>query len=400
MTAPLVRSLGATTDEVEVVEHKGTGHPDTICDAVAEAASAALSRLYLERFGAVLHHNVDKALLVGGRAAPAFGGGEVTEPITIILAGRATDRVRDVDVPAREVVVEAARSWLRHNLHELDVDQHVRIEAMLRPGSADLVELFLRRARSGVHLANDTSCGAGYAPLSPTERAVLGVAEHLDELAQQPSSPEVGEDVKVMAVRSGSTLELTVACALIGRHLRDLDHYFARRRALVDAVRARAETATRGALSTSAVLNAADDPTRGSVFLTVTGTSAEAGDDGEVGRGNRVNGLITPYRPMTLEAAAGKNPVSHVGKLYNVAAHALAADVVAEIPEVTRAECFLVSRIGRRVEDPQLVDVRVALREDVPLPSVAGRIAAVAQAGVARIPALAERILRGDVRLY
>jgi S-adenosylmethionine synthetase len=50
------------------------------------------------------------------------------------------------------------------------------------------------------------------------------------------------------------------------------------------------------------------------VYLTVTGTSAEAGDDGEVGRGNRVNDLITPYRPISLEAAAGKNPVTHVGQ--------------------------------------------------------------------------------------
>ena len=48
---------------VEIVEHKGIGHPDTMCDALAEAFGVALARDYRERFGRVLHFNVDKALL-------------------------------------------------------------------------------------------------------------------------------------------------------------------------------------------------------------------------------------------------------------------------------------------------------------------------------------------------
>ena len=69
------------------------------------------------------------------------------------------------------------------------------------------------------------------------------------------------------------------------------------------------------------MVNALDDPKasdESGIYLTVTGLSAEQGDDGEVGRGNRVNGLITPSRAMSLEAAAGKNAVAHVGKLYNL----------------------------------------------------------------------------------
>ncbi len=99
-------------------------------------------------------------------------------------------------------------------------------------------------------------------------------------------------------------------------------------------------------------MNAADPASHsdaGDVFLTVTGTSAEAGDDGEVGRGNRTCGLITPYRSITLEAAAGKNPVSHVGKLYNLVASRIAAAITAEIPDVPDAACVLVSQIGRPV---------------------------------------------------
>ena len=71
---------------VEIVERKGIGHPDTICDALAEELSRTYSQYCLERFGLVLHHNVDKALLCGGRSAPRFGGGKVTAPNRFIEA--------------------------------------------------------------------------------------------------------------------------------------------------------------------------------------------------------------------------------------------------------------------------------------------------------------------------
>lgn len=120
------------------------------------------------------------------------------------------------------------------------------------------------------------------------------------------------------------------------------------------------------AVALAVEVNAADDPAAGSFYLTVTGTSAEAGDDGQAGRGNRVGGLITPYRPMVMESAAGKNPVTHVGKLYNVLARRLAAALVDELPEVAAAECFLVSRIGEPVARPGLVHVAVGGRDGGP----------------------------------
>jgi S-adenosylmethionine synthetase len=113
-------------------------------------------------------------------------------------------------------------------------------------------------------------------------------------------------------------------------------------------------------LPVKVVVNRADDLARGSIYLTVTGTSAEAGDDGEVGRGNRTSGLITPYRVMSAEAAAGKNPLTHVGKLYNVMASRIAAVLVENVAGVTAADCVLVSEIGRPVADPAIVDVAIS----------------------------------------
>ncbi|MCK6460764.1 MAG: methionine adenosyltransferase, partial [Planctomycetes bacterium] len=308
---------------VEAVERKGLGHPDTICDALAEELSRALVRHYVERFGVPLHHNVDKVLLVGGRSRPAFGGGEVLDPIEIHLAGRATVEHKGVRIPVAEIAAETCRAWLARSLHALDPERHVRIRCLVRPGSSELVGLF---GRPGGTPANDTSCGIGFAPLTRLERLVLGLERALNAPGARARHPECGEDVKVMGVRTGRRVEVTLACALVGRHIKDPAAYREAKRALGARAREAAIAAWGGGLDPadlSLVANAADDEAGGQIYMTVTGTSAEAGDDGEVGRGNRVNGLITFDRPMSLEAAAGKNPVSHVVKIYNVTAGAV-----------------------------------------------------------------------------
>jgi S-adenosylmethionine synthetase len=363
---------------VEIVERKGLGHPDTICDALAEEVSLALSRFYLERFGFVLHHNVDKVLLRGGAARAAFGGGEVLEPIEIYLAGRATREYRGVPVPVDELALGACGAWLRARMHALDAERHVRVRSLIRPGSADLVELFERQRRGAPRLANDTSMGVGFAPLSPLEAAVLGAERAL----QQPAAPERGEDVKVMGVRLDARSSLTVACAFVARHLRDVDAYL--------AARGRAAQRARAALGSAFEIqvNTADDPAAGSVYLTVTGTSAEAGDDGQTGRGNRANGLITPARPMTLESIAGKNPITHVGKLYNVAATRIAGALVSTLDGAREAHVMLVSRIGQPIEEPQAVHVRLRAEGARRVAELAPRAGEIAREHVAGIGSL------------
>lgn len=343
---------GPETRPVEVVERKGLGHPDSVCDALAEALSLAYARHCLARFGRIPHHNVDKVLLKAGRSAPRFGGGELLEPIELYLAGRATAEAGGERIPIEELAGASTRAWLAANLPALASEDALRLHCRVSPGAAELVDLFERAEE--VPLANDTSCGCGHAPFSTLERIVYAVERELSGGAL----PGAGADVKVMGVRSGVQIRLQVACAARSPVLPDRGAYLALRRALV----ARALACAR-AITTQPVdvqLNSADDDARDVFYLTVTGTSAEMGDDGQAGRGNRANGLITPGRPMTLESVAGKNPVSHVGKLYNVAASLLAAALVSEIPELRHAECLLVSRIGHPIDDPPLVDLRLA----------------------------------------
>jgi S-adenosylmethionine synthetase len=396
MEGLVLTTLAPHERTVEVVERKGGGHPDTICDALAEQLSRDLCALYRDEVGAVLHHNVDKALLSAGRARPAFGGGEVEAPIEIYLGGRATTHVSGRALPITELAVEGARRRLRDQLHALDVDRHVRIHPLLHPGSEDLRELFGRDRATP--LANDTSIGVGYAPLSALEQLVLAVERALSaEIRRNPRSPW-GEDIKVMGVRTGSFVRLTIACALIGRHLSDLDAYLEetaaiRRLALEAAV-------TLGCPDCEVEVNAADRPGSGEVYLTVTGTSAEAGDDGQVGRGNRINGLITPGRPMSLEAAAGKNPVSHVGKIYNVAARDIATRVVEGHPDVLRAECLLVSRIGAPIDRPAIAEIGLALRDGGSVARLSTPVADIARDVLSDLPNRLQHFLDGGVSLY
>ena len=356
---------------VEIVERKGIGHPDTICDALAEEVSRSLCQFYLDEFGVVLHHNVDKALLWGGTSQTKFGGGKIILPMEIFLAGRATSEYKGIKVPIDELVKQSCRHWLKSNLHALDlVDalnsangaaHDIKIHSLIRPGSSDLVELYLRQEKNGIALANDTSCGVGFAPLSELEHMVLKIEKMLNSAVTKAACPEIGEDIKVMAVRHNESIDLTIACAFIDCYISGVDDYVQKKLQVATLVEKTAKGLSNRPMNIT--VNAADDVDKGSLYMTVTGTSAESGDDGEVGRGNRVNGLITPYRPMNMEAAAGKNPVTHVGKLYNIVAQQIAYALVQQLDEVAEAYCYLVSRIGSPIKEPMIVDIRVLLQD-------------------------------------
>jgi S-adenosylmethionine synthetase len=393
----ILSSMTPVERDVEIVERKGLGHPDTICDALAESLSRSLCREY-RRFGRILHHNVDKALLCGGRASPAFGGGTVMAPITIYLAGRAVTEAGGETIAVDDLARESARAWLRANLHALDAERDVELHTPIQPGSQDLTHLFARGGRDNVLLANDTSIGVGYAPLSRLEQLVLAVERSINGRDRSRVHPAWGEDVKVMGIRQHDTVHLTVACAMIGRWLRHIDDYLDEKREVELLVR---ELAGRSGFSDCEVaVNAADQPSSGSVYLTVTGTSAEAGDDGEVGRGNRVNGLITPCRPMSLEAAAGKNPVTHVGKIYNVLAARIAEALVANVPEIESAQCLMVSQIGQPVTEPAVLRIAIATRDGVPAAAIEHRIDQIADDQFGRTHGLIDDFVEGKVDVF
>ena len=384
----------------EIVERKGLGHPDYIADASAESVSIALSEYYLKEFGTILHHNVDKGLVVGGRSSPSFGGGYVEEPIYIIIAGRAVNQViknKEITrIPVGCIAINAIRQFIKENFRYLDPDEHVIIDYKIRPGSVDLVKIFDLGKK--IPLANDTSFGVCFAPLSDTEKLVLETEKYLNSKELKKQLPEVGEDIKVMGLRRGKEIELTIAAAMISHLIPDLDHYISVKEEVKRRVEDLAAKITEYPVKVK--VNAADKPDKGIVYITVTGTSAESGDDGNTGRGNRVNGLITPCRPMSMEATAGKNPVSHVGKIYNVIAKMIANRIYEEVKGIREVYVKILGQIGRPIDDPLNIDVQTILHPEYKLSSVRADIEGIVNEELDNITRVTELILKRRVEIF
>ncbi|MFN4046106.1 MAG: methionine adenosyltransferase, partial [Acidilobaceae archaeon] len=346
--------------EVEIVERKGLGHPDYICDAVAEASSRALSLYYMREFGRILHHNVDKVLLVGGQSSPRFGGGEVLQPIYIIVSGRLTTEVLRESgvshVPFGTIIVDAVKKWIRENFRFLDPESHVIVDYKVGRGSADLKSIV--EAGSEVPLANDTSVGLSFAPLSTLEKIVYETERTLNSRAFKSKHPMVGEDIKVMGMRRDKKITLTIAAAMISSLLADPGDYLSAKENVREEI-LRLANKVAPDYDVEVHVNTGDNVEKNIFYLTVTGTSAEHGDDGATGRGNRVNGLITPFRPMSMEATAGKNPISHVGKVYNVVARDIANEIYRQLSPhgVNTAYVSILSQIGKPIDRPLVANI-------------------------------------------
>ncbi len=314
------RNRQAVADQsVEIVERKGVGHPDSISDGIAEAVSRALSELYLDRVGKVLHYNTDETQLVAGRAAPAFGGGEVIEPIYLLIVGRATKEYDGQQLPVDATALTAARDYLDETIPELDPETDVIVDVKLGAGSGDLQEVF---GEDGVD-------------------AVETVRAYVTDLAAEITDRELTVDV-----------------------------------------------------------NTADDYEAGSIYLTVTGTSAEQGDDGSVGRGNRANGLITPNRPMSMEATSGKNPVNHIGKIYNLLSTEIAESVVSEVDGIRDLQLRLLSQIGQPIDQPHVADAQVVTANGVDLADRKAEIEAIIDRELADVTEITRQVIDGELSTF
>jgi S-adenosylmethionine synthetase len=247
--------------------------------------------------------------------------------------------------------------------------------------------------------SNDTSIGVGYAPFTDLERLVYESEMLLNARKVKYRFPEIGEDIKVMGVRRHDLMQLTVANAIISSETPDPAHYESVKEDIKELVLGQAGDITDKEVIVK--VNTADDPSAGIYYLTCTGTSAEHGDDGQVGRGNRSNGLITPKRPMTLEAAAGKNPISHVGKTYNVAARRICNKIVDELTEVTDASCCIVSEIGCPITEPQVLEVEIHLEDGQnSSPEINSTVSSIAEEVMEELPAIWRGFLNRQYELY
>jgi len=370
---------------VEIVERKGIGHPDSIADGIAESVSRALCKTYLSEFGRLMHHNTDQCEVIGGEVVVEWGGGEFLRPVSIILSGRAVGEVDGKEIPVHEIAIRAAVDYLKENIRHLDTE-NVVVESRIGRGSGDLINVFER----GV-LANDTSFGVGFAPYTLLEQLVLETEKFLNSKEVKRRFPFVGEDIKVMGLREGEDIKLTIAAAFVSRYFSSSKEYLDAKEELAhevnDFVKSRAD-------NVSVFINTADGDGENpsDFFLTISGTSAEQGDDGSVGRGNRVSGLITPGRPMSMEAAAGKNPYNHVGKIYNIFAFKVARRIYEELGSPVYVK--ILSQIGKPIDDPKIMWVQVKGKCDE------NRVKHIAEEELAAIHELTMEIINGKYAVF
>jgi len=382
--------------EVEIVERKGMGHPDSIADGIAEAMSRSLSREYLKRCGAVLHHNTDETQIVAGRAKTAFGGGEVIQPIYILLVGRATKHFDGIDIPADKIALRAAKEYVKTALRYLDPETDAVFDVKLGEGSTDLKEVFQRK-EGNAPLANDTSFGIGYAPLSETENLVLNIERRIyGEFRKKEKA--IGEDVKVMGLREKNRIRITVACAFVDRHVSDIKEYQTVKDELNSFIKdISSEYSERDVMIS---VNTADNIDSEVVYLTVTGTSAENGDDGSVGRGNRCNGLITPGRPMSMEATSGKNPINHVGKIYNLLANQIAHDCYSAIEGIMEVYVRILSQIGKPIDEPKALSIQIVPEKGYDVDKMELKAKTIAEEWLNDITKITEMVISGEISTF
>jgi S-adenosylmethionine synthetase len=297
-------------------------------------------------------------------------------------------------LPYRATAVRAVREYLKKNCPHLDLATDVTIDCRIGKGSFDLIGLYETKKL----LANDTSFGVGFAPLSETERITLETERFINGDLKD-KLPETGQDVKVMSYREGDTIKITVAVAMVDKKIDDKDHYVNAIQQIKDSVLDYAVKFTKRNVEVS--VNMGDSYDEGIYYLTVTGLSMENGDDGSVGRGNRANGLITPFRPMSMEATAGKNPVTHVGKLYNILSNRIAHELVESCGgDVKEAKVRILSQIGSPIDDPQIAAISVIMADGVPLSKIKGGVNGVVDTQLRDIEKLTMEIVKGKVNVF
>jgi S-adenosylmethionine synthetase len=384
--------------EIEIVERKGIGHPDSISDGIAESVSRGLCNAYLEKFGGVLHHNTDQVEVTAGESFPEFGGGDIITPMDILLTGRGVPEYEGKKIGIDRIAIGAAKEYLKESLINLDVETCTVVECKIGHGSGDLVDVF---GRKGMPSSNDTSFGVGFAPFSETESMVMAIEELLNSKDFKKKYPQVGEDIKVMGLRDQDEITLTVAVAMISKHIDSVETYMDTKAELNDIITNLAMKYTNRKVTTH--INTGDNPeskTEAGYYLTVTGTSAEMGDDGSVGRGNRANGLITPNRPMSMEATSGKNPINHVGKIYNLLSNEMSNDIIKEVEGVKQVHMMILSQIGSPIDQPRAASAQLILEKGYEMNQVKSEVQGVMDNWLADINKITEMLIQGRLRTF
>ncbi|MEK7538737.1 MAG: methionine adenosyltransferase [Patescibacteria group bacterium] len=400
--------------DYEVVERKGIGHPDTLCDTIAEKVSQAYSQYCLDHYGIILRHMVDKIALSGGSAKVKFGGGEMQMPIRLYLNCRFTRTYQNETIPYLEIVTDVVRKHFGEVLPLLDLDKWLMIvnNTHFAPGPGVVYEadgstlnerqFFFEVPQKEFAVfhdnslrSNDTSTTVSYSPLSVTEKIVILAENTLNSKEFKKLYPFVGSDIKVMARRIQKKVGITACVPFIALHTPDKEFY-AQKLALLEQLIKELVLNQYKNYEVSVSLNTRDNPSKSDYYLTLTGSAIESGDEGVVGRGNRYNGIIPFTRHMSIEACCGKNPVYHVGKIYTAIGSLISSEIFSLLGLETCV--YLTSQMGRSISDPWSVYVDVYGGSISP--TQRQFIEGIVERCLANANETTQKIVKGEINLY
>lgn len=324
---------------LEIVERKGLGHPDTLADALADEVSRQYSEYCLSRFGVVLHHNVDKLYIGAGLFERDFGHSSMVKPVRVQINGRMSSTMNGEEIPLSELQTAAVRDYLGCILPHLDCSrelqvicnstQHTRNPHWFTPrGIADLPEV------SNL-CANDTSVCVAHWPMTICEQVAFELERSLWTNGTRgtltPRFADIGQDIKVMVVRYGRVLDITACVPTIASLTPSLNSYNERIREIEELMSQRTNNILSGtSFSHTVKINPTPSGEYG-IYLLAVGSCIDCGEEGVVGRGNTNQGVISVFRPHTMEAPSGKNPVYHTGRVIGILTSTLARRVFEQL---------------------------------------------------------------------
>ncbi len=366
------KGISSIIGSVEIIERKGWGHPDKLADDLAEELSRAYARDTLSECGIILHHNFDKLCILGGGSRVSYGKGEMTNPIRVLINGRATNKFAGKNLNVEKLIKKTCLTFFEDRLPLLDLEKDLSITFNLSQASSpgqvyspdsDKTRQHWFSPRGAEDLpeyknlySNDTSIGTGYAPLTLAENLVIEISSYLSYRPRNNAPKWLGTDVKVMAYACENNIDLIICAPQIARHVNSKKEYISN----LEWIKTDIQSFLKKHFPKVHInlnINARDNFDKDELYLTAIGSSIESGDEGVVGRGNRINGLITSKRPMNLEGANGKNPVYHVGKVYNILANNIAKDI--HTLTGSSAVVDLISKTGNDLADPWKILIQI-----------------------------------------
>jgi len=333
------KSINSDQQPVEIVERKGLGHPDTIADGIAESISVEYSKYCLENFGAILHHNVDKTIVLGGQCDLEYGWGKLLKPFRVLFGGRMSQSFGNQKIDIKTIQIKAAKNYFQRILPRLNLNENLEFQTFTSSNSR-IPHWFSPRTIDDLpeyknpH-ANDTATIVGFWPLSTLEQIVLASERYFYEFEQEihPRFDFVGSDIKIMAARRAQEVELTLCIPFQAEKINGPKDYFEHKSLIENSLQKFLKEKFGNSLNIILKVNTQDqkiksenDDGRGR-YLTVIGSALDYGEEGISGRGNRCRGLISSMRPSTVESVYGKNPVYHVGKVCSLIAQTIAQQI-------------------------------------------------------------------------